>query len=994
MAVGKGVSVGRSVEEVLVTRAINDVPDILVGGLPSISNSRIRHSYMSRSGSGLPQVRTLSRVDSPAGCVMPQVEDPRSGDEPGALIESLAQYCKVLQQKIDELQSKVSHSDAVVEVLKADLKRLGGVSGHGCRRDSLLSHGSQSSGGGRRMSAMAGRTVSFSLEPHQSAQHKLQQSEIRGMVRDMDSKVVQLTQLFTHIDPLDERAKAATSIAAGIRGFLTRRRYAVFTDSVVSWKWGRSRVFVVVLQHMTSRVSRIDKGISRMKMKRETVLVRTVLAKWYQVVRNVLPLRRQIAQLAEEKRLAKHFKLKLMAFLAFREGCIGTGSIKQARRARRALIEQKRNEIVEENYRVTGLRLLASEDQVMRAVHKEVLANAKTHMRRQKLRHTFDRIGSIYHDNRLKMKQANRYMYKKYAGRVFSAWSNWIFLVSVGLDRRRWVAPGKYEIKYNQKQVDNFSRLRCERFCFVAWKRYTRVSSAVTMGFLRRQTDMIRSYLLAWRAVVKKFKHLLKDSIENWLGYPNLMMAGPFEAWKELSSTARQHREAQERVMKAYRRWKTRQRLATILKTWRHQAVYGSVEGMYSRTNLTKSLAEQKNMTNAMQKLVAQQTLELEKCRDMIKQEVGARGTLEKTLVLKDQEIVRMKISENHTSQEIHRLHALIDAMSKINPRQMKLIKRLQEDFGFTARPITGDGPALPEIDPHAIIAEVEHEEHDRHVETEESQHDAEGMTGVASGRRRATTAGRPHTATTEGSEPPTTVINVLNISPEDESILRRAKWILGRFLMEKDENTPKPLSEILKEFPSLESSLGRDSLSSDSEGSETSEMELARLKEEYENRDGLADSGIFGGRKKHSLVIQMSGELSISKTNSTKAALGTAAADRSEQQTGAEASAQDASITCPHCLRSFEPARESNEASLENSLAPSLTASRKNSDTHDVKADMPDIFDEKTVKKLRKRKHQKHKRHRKGKVDKAAMDPIPLLPHGKSLLYLPLSIA
>lgn len=120
-------------------------------------------------------------------------------------------------------------------------------------------------------------------------------------------------------------------------------------------------MFVAVLQHMTARVSRIDKGMMRMKMKRDTLLIRTVMSKWYQVVQNVLPLRRSIAQQAEEKRLIKIFKLKLQIFLAFREGCIGSGSIKQARRARRALIEQKRSEIVEENFRATGQRLLASE---------------------------------------------------------------------------------------------------------------------------------------------------------------------------------------------------------------------------------------------------------------------------------------------------------------------------------------------------------------------------------------------------------------------------------------------------------------------------------------------------------------------------------------------------------------------------------------------------------------------------------------------------------
>lgn len=39
LAVGKGVSVGRSVEEIIVTRALNDVPDAVVA-LPSISGGR------------------------------------------------------------------------------------------------------------------------------------------------------------------------------------------------------------------------------------------------------------------------------------------------------------------------------------------------------------------------------------------------------------------------------------------------------------------------------------------------------------------------------------------------------------------------------------------------------------------------------------------------------------------------------------------------------------------------------------------------------------------------------------------------------------------------------------------------------------------------------------------------------------------------------------------------------------------------------------------
>lgn len=946
------------------------------------------------------------------------------------MLESLAQYCKALQTKVQELQQRVDHSDAVAEVLRSDLKRVGGPGvesaltyGHGVgqsrgRRDSTASHGSSA----RRVSALGGHAVTFGQDSFQQQQSKQSQAHIRGVVGGMDSKVVQLRQLFTSVDPLEQRAAAATAIAAGIRGFLARRRYAVFTDSVVNWRWGRSRVFAAVLQHMTAAVSRIDKGMQRMRMKRDTLLIRNVMAKWYLVVKNVLPLRRRIAQQAEEKCLIKQFKLKMQVFLAFREGCIGTGSTKQARRARRALIEQKRSEIVEENYRVTGLRLLASEEQVMRAVHKQVLANAKEHMRARRLRLTFDRIGSLHSDMKLKTRQANRYFFKKCAGRVFYAWNNWLFLVSVGLDRRRWVAPGKYEIKYNQKQVDNFSRLRCERFCFVAWKRYTRVSSAVTMGFVKKTSALIRAYLVSWRAVVKKFKHLLREAVANWQAYPNLMVTGPFEAWKNLASSARQRREAQERVMSAYRRWKTRQKLAIILRTWRHQAVYGSVEGMYSRTNLTKSLAEQKNMGNSMQKLVSQQTLELEKCRDMIKQEVGARGTLEKTLVLKDQEIVRMKITENHTSQEIHRLHALIDAMAKINPRQMKLINKLQEEFGFTARPITGQGPALPEVNPHAIIEEAEREE----VEEAASQDaaDTEGVEAEGPAKRMtvrpprptafiryggsllssASVIGhmfsdRPLTASSDATDVPTTVIKVLNISPEDESILRRTKWLLGRFMMEKDDTVPpKPLSEILREASTLESM--DSTLHSDSDDSESSAVEAARMAEEHTDRDGLADKGIFGGRRRHSLVIQPSGELNISKSMSLPLSKSNLSAAVEGGDDDHSVGHEPVSLMCPHCSQGFEAEEAQMEALRAHfrgspgnaqSLTPSQDASRRNSRAEVAHSDeLCDIFDEKPPlqkkkkeKTHKRRNHSRAPRHRRRRLDPVTLEPLPLLPQG-----------
>ena len=200
-----------------------------------------------------------------------------------------------------------------------------------------------------------------SSSTNNNANSQAGKSKMRSTVGDMDVKVIQLKQLFTTVDPLEERVQAATKIAAVIRGNLARNKYALFRDARMGFKWGRTRAFVAVIHNMTMLVSHLDKRMQQMKMRRDTLLLKNVLAKWHAVVRQALPVRRAVYQQAEEKRLIKLFKLKLQVFLSFREGCIGHGSIKQARKERRLLIERKRNEIIEENFRITGLRLLAAE---------------------------------------------------------------------------------------------------------------------------------------------------------------------------------------------------------------------------------------------------------------------------------------------------------------------------------------------------------------------------------------------------------------------------------------------------------------------------------------------------------------------------------------------------------------------------------------------------------------------------------------------------------
>ena len=66
-----------------------------------------------------------------------------------------------------------------------------------------------------------------------------------------------------------------------------------------------------------------------------------------------------------------------------------------------------------------------------------------------------------------------------------------------------------------------------------------------------------------------------------------------------------------------------------ILRAWRHQSLYGGIEGMYSRTKISKSLGEQKSMSAALQKLLTKQTIDLEECKEAVHRETLLRKKME-----------------------------------------------------------------------------------------------------------------------------------------------------------------------------------------------------------------------------------------------------------------------------------------------------------------------------------------------------------------------------
>jgi len=85
-------------------------------------------------------------------------------------------------------------------------------------------------------------------------------NRVKDSMKELDSKVTSLRQLFRAGDPLKERHDAAIKIAAIIRGWLARVRLAKYRQGVRDWTWSRCRQVVWLLEILLGDQSDLDSG--------------------------------------------------------------------------------------------------------------------------------------------------------------------------------------------------------------------------------------------------------------------------------------------------------------------------------------------------------------------------------------------------------------------------------------------------------------------------------------------------------------------------------------------------------------------------------------------------------------------------------------------------------------------------------------------------------------------------------------------------------------
>lgn len=491
------------------------------------------------------------------------------------------------------------------------------------------------------------------------AMHELH-SDIHDNLGTIDIKVGNLRQIFRDGNPLEDRRIAITKINAQVRGWLVRCRLGAYRIGLKEWKISRTRRVIFLLNVLCANYVEVTAGVELMIMNRNTLTCLSVFQKWLSVSRSTAPLRRKIRQAAENMAIERKNKALRDMFNALKSVCVGKMSRIQANKERRILIDRIRLE-TSEKLKKQGMCGVVSQIDLDYALNREILQSflAKKALLAQKT--IFSAFQIIVAMARKKLKTALQFRFRQKAGKCFYAWSDHIYLVGVGLDRKRWAGPRKYEIRYNQKLVDHFARLRRERFVFTPWKQFFYRMMNVKRMNQKHVARFVSINFSGWKRASQYLRNLRKITVTNWKLYPKLLCEKPFRAWSKFIVATKNFASEQTRIVNAYIRWKGRQKLSLIIRTWRHQAIYGRIDGMYTRRMLITSLSEQKLLTSNLEKMLSTQTLELESCKLLLETEIGKRNVLEETVTNLESDITKHRMIEHHLEQETIRLESIID---------------------------------------------------------------------------------------------------------------------------------------------------------------------------------------------------------------------------------------------------------------------------------------------------------------------------------------------
>lgn len=580
-------------------------------------------------------------------------------------------------------------------------------------------------------------------------------AHVTHSVRGVRSTVRRLDRVFYEVATGDkQRQLAATKISMMCRGFIVRRRYHKLTFALGRWRARKCLEAITCMEQFSAREEFINGQIVLMHQARLESFLRSVLAEMRDVVLMNLPLRLSRLEETERRFLAKKRALAKMVFDPWRVMALGPRSRKKvaADAKLRHLEARKRLEATERFELITGEMV---HDEFLKENIRRIRSAHHLHV----LRMYFRLVVTVeYEPMKQKTALAVAHDRRKRLKSVLTVMINAFRTVQVDkaiakVAERRTL--DRFEKHFNMRKIDAHYRRTHQLKHLRAWAQYGQRIRRVRKLFEVNTKDTLVRLIRRWRVRTTYQTALRANAIEEWKAYCRRIFQTPFRAWYVYAAEHKAQRVAKETICIAYQRRQRRHVKYTFFRLWKHQVLFGNIEGIHSKLHLIRSLEDQKRMCIGLE-------VNARLYRENIAGMQNSIHVLEQKLEEKQQELVQVheatqvtRFGLHHAEQTIARVQGMLEAVRMVHPGTLERVEKMYSE-----------NPLLTKDFKDVIMMRYnKRQELMQEIELDDLELEIQRSGGGNSG-----------------------------LSREDQLLMHRVKWVLSRMELNKQEQQPEKL--------------------------------------------------------------------------------------------------------------------------------------------------------------------------------------------------------
>lgn len=533
--------------------------------------------------------------------------------------------------------------------------------------------------GKARRAAAAASAAAVTVHPSAGA-------HVTHAVRELRSTVRRLDRVFYEVASGDkQRQIAATKIAMLGRAFITRRRFLKFYGALGAWRARKCAALLASVEQFSAREEFINRQIVAMHIERTNALLRKVLAEIRDVVLMNLPLRMRRVEETERRFQLKQRTLVMSVFAPWKSSALGPRSRKKA-----SADAKKRHLEARQRLEALGRFEVVTTEMVHEEFLKENIRTTRGRHQEHVLRMYFRLMYSVeFLPAKLKLQRAVAHDRRKSLLRIWSVWLPLFRAAQVDkaiarVNERRTL--DRFDKHHNLRKIDAHYRHTSLRKHLRAWAQYGQRIRRVRRLFEDTTKENLVRLLRKWH-IRAEYQHALRANVvEEWRAYGRRIFQTPFRCWFVFAAHKKSSRVAKETICAAYERRQRRHTKYIFFRLWKHQVLFGTVEGVHSKIHLLHSLEDQKRMC-----------LGLETNARLYQENIAALqvsiAQMEAKLAEKQQELVELHDATQttrfgmHTAeQNIARVQGMLEAVRHIHPGTVDRIEKMYKDNPLLSR--------------------------------------------------------------------------------------------------------------------------------------------------------------------------------------------------------------------------------------------------------------------------------------------------------------------